>query len=402
MRLQTRRCSYTVATPVSSVEGRSAREAPVKSGQKVLVVSSYAPSLVSFRGRLIAAMIEHGHTVIAAAPAIDNSTAAAMRKLGAEVHTIPLQNVSLNPLTFFQSIRAMRSLLQRERPDTILAYTIKPIIISALARDKRTKTVVSLITGAGYAFTGGREAKRLVSCVAASLLYRIALRRSDVIVFQNRDDELLFRRLRLISPGRAAHIINGSGVDLADFSPAPLPERISFLMIARLLKDKGIREFAQAAKRLKASHPEVPIVLVGDFDPSPDSISRKDLDELIQCGVEYRGRLGDVRPAIAGCSVYVLPSYREGTPRSVLEAMAMARAIITTDAPGCRETVTPGVNGLLVRPRDWKSLFEAMVRFVREPALAAQMGPASRGIAEMKYDVRRVNSDLMRYAGLTC
>lgn len=371
--------------------------------RKVLIVGSFAPSLIRFRGPLIAAMIERGHSVVAAAPKIDPATADALRDLGAEVREIPLRNVSLNPLALLRSLRAVRALIREERADVVLAYTIKPVIVAALAgRAESVERIVALITGAGYAFTGGREAKRLVSRAAATLLYRIALKRSDVIIFQNRDDEQLFRSLRLVARGRETHIVNGSGVDLEHFSPAPLPDRLSFLMIARLLKDKGIREFAAAAKRLKAEHPEVPIALVGPFDPSPDSLGQEELDELIRCGIDYKGPLEDVRPAIAECSVYVLPSYREGTPRSVLEAMAMGRAIVTTDAPGCRETVREGENGFLVRPRDADSLYAAMMRFVDEPGLAARMGPPSRKLAEAKYDVRQVNANLLRYAGLSC
>jgi glycosyltransferase involved in cell wall biosynthesis len=370
---------------------------------KILVVGSYAPSLIRFRGPLIAEMVQQGHSVVAAAPDINEETAAALRDLGAKPREILVRNVSLNPSALLRSFRAMRKLIREERPDLLLAYTIKPVIVAALAgRAERVRKIVSLITGAGYAFTGGREPKRLVSRVAAALLYRPALKRSDVIIFQNPDDEALFRRLRLVPRGRATHIVNGSGVDLAHFSPEPLPKATSFLMIARLLKDKGIREFAQASKRLKAAYPEVPVTLVGDLDPSPDSLSRAELDELVRCGIDYKGYLNDVRAAIANCSVYVLPSYREGTPRSVLEAMAMGRAIITTDAPGCRETVRNAENGFLVRPRDAESLYRAMLRFIETPELAVEMGQASRKLAEEKYDVRQVNADLLRYAGLSC
>lgn len=257
-----------------------------------------------------------------------------------------------------------------------------------------------MITGLGYAFTGGREPKRVIGRAAASFLYRLALRRSDLIIFLNPDDRALFRQLGLVPTDKDAKILNGEGLDIDYFSPAPLPSGTAFLMIARLLKDKGIREFAEAAKRLKAAHPDVPVMLVGPFYPSPDSLRQSELDELIRCGVDYKGAMTDVRPAIAASSVYVLPSYREGTPRSVLEAMAMGRAIITSDAPGCRETVTDGENGLLVRPRDADSLYEAMIRFVEEPGLAASMGEASRRIAEAKYDVRKINSTLLGYAGL--
>jgi glycosyltransferase involved in cell wall biosynthesis len=371
--------------------------------QQVLLVGSYAPSLISFRGPLIAAMVECGHSLIAAAPAIDETTAGALRELGAQPREIPLSNASLNPLELLRSVRAVRALIREERPDVLIAYTIKPVIAAALAgHAEGVETIVALITGAGYAFTGGREIKRTVSRAAASLLYRIALKRTHVIVFQNPDDERLFRELGLVPRGRQTRLVNGSGVDLDYYSPVPIPNRTAFLMIARLLKDKGIREFAHAARRLKAAHPEVPITLAGDLDPSPDSLSRRELEELTDCGIDYLGHVGDVRPAIAACSVYVLPSYREGTPRSVLEAMAMGRAIITTDAPGCRETVREGENGVLVQPRDAQSLFDAMMRFVREPALAQTMGTESRRLAEAKYDVHRVNADLLRYAGLSC
>lgn len=371
--------------------------------KRVLVLGSFAPSLVHFRGPLIAAIVERGHCVIAAAPEIDEHTAGSLRELGAEPVDVPLRNVSLSPLSLLRSHRAVRALIRERRPDIVIAYTIKPVILAALAgHAEGVGRIVSLITGAGYAFTGGSEPKRLLSRAAASLLYRWALGRSDVIVFQNPDDERLFRRLRLVPPGRTTRIVNGSGVDLAKYAPAPLPPGASFLMIARLLKDKGIREFAEAAKRLKAAHPEIPIALVGPFDPSPDSLGREELAELIRCGIDYKGPMADVRPAIAGCSVYVLPSYREGTPRSVLEAMAMGRAIITTDAPGCRETVIHGENGFLVQPRDSGSLFAAMIRFVEDPDLAPTMGQASRRLAEAKFDVDDVNAKLLRYAGLSC
>lgn len=370
--------------------------------KKVLVVGSFAPSLIRFRGPLIEAIVAKGHSVVAAAPGIDAAMAEELRGVGASAREIPLRNVSLSPFAMLKSLRAMRRLIRDERPDVIIAYTIKPVIVAALAGTaERVPSLVSLITGAGYAFTGGRELKRIVSRMAASWLYRVALKRSHVIVFQNPDDEALFRRLRLVPRDRETVIVNGSGVDIEHFSPAPLPEGPSFLMIARLLKDKGIREFAEAAKRLKTLHPDVPISLVGDFDPSPDSLGREELAQLVASGIDYKGHLDDVRPAIAECSVYVLPSYREGTPRSVLEAMAMGRAIVTTDAPGCRETVREGENGFLVRPRDADSLLEGMKRFIDDPGLATVMGGASRRIAEAKYDVRKVNAELLRHAGLS-
>ena len=373
----------------------------MSAAKTVLVLGSYAPSLVHFRGPLIAAMVRRGHKVIAVSPKIDAGIKAALEQLGAEPVELQLSNASLDLFGLLGSLRSLRALIRERRPDVLLAYTIKPVILAAFAgRAERVPRIVSLITGVGYAFTGGPEAKRLVARLAGSVLYRIALARSDEIVFQNPDDEALFRRLGLVPTDRATRMVNGSGIDLDCFAPVPLPSRPSFLMIARLLRDKGIREFAAAARRLKASHPEVPVSLVGYLDPSPDSLTQAELDELVRYGINYKGQLTDVRPAIVEASVYVLPSYREGTPHSVLEAMAMGRAIITTDVPGCRETVRDGETGLLVAPRDAEALYKAMQRFVEEPSLAARMGPAARRLAEERFDVHAVNADLLSYAGL--
>jgi glycosyltransferase involved in cell wall biosynthesis len=231
-------------------------------------------------------------------------------------------------------------------------------------------------------------------------MYRRALRRADIAVFQNPDDRQEFTRLGLLPDRLPTGIVNGSGVDLDHFQPAPLPDRVSFLMIARFLKDKGVREYGEAAARLKRSHPEVEVALAGWLDESPDAIDAADLVRFAAAGLTLLGRLEDVRPAIAASSVYVLPSYREGTPRSVLEAMAMGRAIITTDAPGCRETVIDGDNGFLVPPRDAESLHQAMLRFVEQPEIAGPKGLRSRRLAEEKYDVAEVSRALMNYAGL--
>jgi len=174
-----------------------------------------------------------------------------------------------------------------------------------------------------------------------------------------------------------------------------------FLLIGRLLGDKGIREYAQAAAQLKKAYPHAQFALAGDFDANPDAVRRAEIEQWVRDGVlDYLGFLPDVRPAIAQCSVYVLPSYREGTPRTVLEAMAMGRAIITTDAPGCRETVVEGENGFLVPVRSADALAQAMLKFLQDPALATRMGQRSRQIAEQKYDVHKVNAVMLHEMGL--
>jgi glycosyltransferase involved in cell wall biosynthesis len=369
--------------------------------QRVVVLGSLPASLINFRGPLIAELVARGHRVFALAPAIDEDIAAQVRALGAEPVSIRLGRTSLNPFGALATLRDLARTFRTIAPDTIIAYTIKPIVLGAVAaRTARVPRFVGLVTGLGYAFTAGREPKRLLSRAVGKRMYRRAFARASLAIFQNPDDLGEFRRLRLLPPSLPTALINGSGVDIGHFSPVPLPAGASFLLIARLLRDKGIIEFGRAAAQLKAERPDVRISLVGFLDTSPNGIGRADLDAMVAAGIDYLGPQTDVRPAIGAHSVYVLPSYREGTPRSVLEAMAMGRPAITTDAPGCRETVTDGVNGFLVPAGDWEALYRARRRFVDDPASIAPMGAESRRIAEEKYDVRKVNAALLAAAGL--
>jgi glycosyltransferase involved in cell wall biosynthesis len=369
--------------------------------QRVVVMGALASSLLNFRGPLIRALIGRGHVVFAVAPDIDEATAEALRKLGAQPAAVRVRRASLNPLGALRTGLELRQLLRRVRADVMIAYTIKPVVLGAgAARATGVKRFVPLVTGLGYAFTEGRGLKRRISRLMAMRLYRRAFARSAIAIFQNPDDRAEFQRLRLLPERLPAAVVNGSGVDLSVFRPAPLPDGPSFLMISRLLGDKGIREFAIAARRLKQQHPQVRIGLVGYLDDTPDSIGADELAAIVEGGVEFHGKLDDVRPAIAAYSVYVLPSYREGTPRSVLEALAIGRAIITTDAPGCRETVVDSHNGLLVPPRDPDALFEAMNLLVEHPDRIAAMAAASRRIAEEKYDADVVAANLLDYCGL--
>lgn len=377
---------------------------PMAQGQerrKVLLLGSYAPSLINFRGRLIAAMVERGHEVFAAAPDIDPDIAAKLVALGATPVPVMLGRTSLNPLSTWRSGRQLRALVRRLAPDVMIAYTIKPVVLgAAAARAARVPFFAAMITGMGYPFLGGLHPKRVAIRLVAMLLYRRALAASQLVIFQNEDDRSDFRRLRLLAGDKPSIIVNGSGVDLDHFAPRPVPDEISFLMIARFLRDKGICEFGAAAARLKAKFPQVRIRLAGWLDESPDSISRCELDSILASGVEYLGKLDDVRPALAESSIYVLPSYREGTPRTVLEAMAIGRAVITTDAPGCRGTVVDGENGFLVPVEDSDSLYRAMRRFVEEPALARTMGRASLRLVREKFDVNIVNATILEKTGL--
>lgn len=363
----------------------------------VVVLASYAPSLTNFRGSLLEEMVRRGWRVTAVAPDMDTRIADALARMGVEAAPVILARTGLNPLADVAYCDAVRRLLKRLGPDVLLAYTAKPVIWGSVAGFLAgVPRRVAMITGLGYAFTPPDRPglKHGMISQAASLMYRLGLKLCDRVLFQNPDDRAQFVAMGLVRADRT-EVTAGSGIDLERFSPAPPPTGTSFLMIARLLGAKGVRQYAAAARILKTRWPGTDVRLAGWIDPGPDAVSRDELDCWIDQGLTYLGRLEDVRPALTNAAVYVLPSYREGTPRSVLEALAIGRAVITTDAPGCRETVQDGVNGFLVTPRDVDSLVEAMERFILDPDLAATMGARSLALARSKYDVRRVNDQVI-------
>lgn len=371
---------------------------------RVLVIASLPESLVGFRRPLLEALLACGHAVHVAAPDLPPSSVERrqLERMGVRVHEVSLRRVGTNPLMDLTTLIRLWQLMLRIRPSHVLGYTIKPVVYGLLAaRLARVPHRFALITGLGYAFGGEGGGSRGVLRDLVRRLYTLSLRGAHVVFFQNPDDQALFRSLGILSAGTPSTVVNGSGVGLDEFAVTPLPEGMRFLLIARLLVAKGVREYAQAAELVRQRHPDATFSLVGMFDGNPDAISPTELDGWVETGaIEYLGRMNDVRPAISACSVYVLPSYSEGTPRTVLEAMAMGRAIITTDAPGCRETVSDGVNGLLVPVRSVDELAAAMERLIREPALVARMGQCSREVAEDKYDVRKVNAMMLGEMGL--
>jgi len=308
------------------------------------------------------------------------------------------------------------------KPDVVLNYTIKPVVYGGIAaRMTGVPSIYSLITGLGYSFMDSsidtRSIVKSLVGILARLLYRISLRFSKFVFFQNPDDSSVFITLHLVRSEQAV-IVNGSGVDLQHYAVKPVPDEPLFLLIARLIADKGIREYITAAMRVKERYPQARFQLAGALDQNPSSIKFSELQSLKESGcIEYLGYLPDVREALTGCRVYVLPSYREGTPRTVLEAMSLGRPIITTDSPGCRETVVlteqgrnkrlkdsrvmEGENGFLVRPRDDQALESAMLRFLENPDIVGSMAKRSREIAELKYDVNKVNAILMSRMNLS-
>ena len=377
---------------------------------KFLMISSFLPSALNFRGKLLEALRTQGFDIHIFAPEIQQfpEELKQLQALGYQVHEIPMQRTGTNPISDLKTLKSMYRLICNIQPDYVLSYTIKPVIYGTLAAWlAKVPHRFALITGLGYAFQNIECGKRSFFQKMVHGLYAQALKHAEKVFFQNPDDLKLFQTMQLLDPQKPAVVVNGSGVNVQDFELMPLPlnekgeVKASFLLIARLLGDKGVREYAKAAEIIKAQYPDVEFHLVGWIDDNPSAISPQELERWIaDKSLNYWGKLSDVRPAIAASSVYVLPSYREGTPRTVLEAMAMGRAVITTDAPGCRETVVNGNNGYLVAVKSVDDLVEAMQYFIADPKLMVYMGQRSREMALNKYDVHQVNKHMMTEMGM--
>lgn len=358
---------------------------------KILINASSAPSLHNFRGPLIRALTEAGYKVHVSAPDFKPHDRRILGALGAEIHEMPLSRAGLSATGDIRYLAVMFTLIKKIKPDRVLNYTIKPNIWGSLAARAVGVPSSSMITGLGFAFARPAGPLHAIVQRVARTLYKFALVKNSVIFFQNRDDLADFQRLGILSSAARICMINGSGVDLDHYSPAPLPTEPVYLMISRLLGAKGIKEYASACRQVKSTFPDARFILVGPPDNGPDGISEEAIEDMCAGTIEYRGSLDDVRPVIREASIYVLPSYREGTPRSTLEAMAMGRPVVTTDAPGCRETVVEGENGFLVPVGDCEALAEAMEKLAADHSLRLRMSESSLKIVRSRFDVKTVN-----------
>jgi len=336
---------------------------------------------------------DKGYDVLAVAPPTNPQIETAIRALKVDFEGWNLRKTGRNPFAELNSILNLISVFRRFRPDIFFGYTIKPVLYGTLiSHALGVSRRVVMITGLGYAFLpGGGMAKTLIREIVL-MGYRFALKRSSLAIFQNQDDIDLFRQLSLLSDQAPVAKVNGSGVDVNRFAATPLPPGPPrFLLVARLLRDKGIHEYVEAARIVQRKLPQTQFVLVGEPDSNPAAVPWRDIETWIAEGViEYRGHLDDPYPEFRAAHVFVLPSYREGTPRTCLEAMSSGRAIITTDVPGCRATVQDGENGLLVPARDAAALADAMLRLAENLELTGVMGARGRQIAEEKFDLRKV------------
>lgn len=370
---------------------------------KIVIISQVVtPGLLIFRKSLIEELVSRGHEVYCFAADYSESSRNKILELGATPVDYSLSRAGLNPFRdFFDLIKLSRE-LKEINPDLVFASFVKPVIYGGLAAKwAGVPNRIGMLEGLGYVFTEQLYAppiKVKLIRFAQVLLYKLSIPTLSKIIFLNPDDPIdLIDNYKI--KAKKVEVLGGIGLDLNDFPYVePKLDRLRFIFIGRLLAEKGIHEYLAAAKKVKEKYPLVEFVVLGGLDEeNPGGLKQKELEHLIAENIIiYPGYVENTSKWIADSGVFVLPSYREGLPRSTQEAMAVGRAVITTDRPGCRETVIDGENGYLVPPWNPKALYEAMCKFVENPQLIKTMGVRSHQMAKERFDVRVVNQKLMK------
>jgi glycosyltransferase involved in cell wall biosynthesis len=316
-----------------------------------------------------------------------------MERYGLKVHPISVDRSSANVVGAFKTLFQLFSIFRRVEPDLVHLVTIKPVLLGGIAaRFSGIHGVVAAVSGLGYVFLDrgclSRLRRRLVG-----LLYRLALGHGNLkVIFQNPDDRDVLMSLASL-PESKVEMIRGSGVDLNEFSCRPIPEgEPVVLMAGRLLADKGVREFVEAAYLLREQNRKIRFCIVGTPDPAnPSSVSEAELAKWESDGaIERWGYRADMANVLSAAHIVVLPSYREGVPKVLLEAAAVGRPTVTTDVPGCRDAILVNETGLLVPARDAQALARAIEKLLKEPGMCVEMGLAGRKLAEQEFDVVQV------------
>lgn len=362
---------------------------------RIMILSSYAPTLFFFREDMMAAMMENGHEIIAAAPESEEEWADKFKERNIKYVSIKgIERTSTNPIKDVIGFFSILKSITKEKPEKIFTYQAKTVIYGCIAaKIAGVKKIYALMGGLGSVF---RNNKKSFARNIMKIEYNVAFKYCDKVFFQNKDDSKEMLDIGLVKKEQIV-MINGSGVNMIKFSEKPIPKEPVFLFIGRIIKDKGVAEYIEAAEIVKEKYSEAKIQIVGYFDTNPTAIKKEEIQPYIDKGIiEYLGSTDDVRPFLERCSVFVLPSYHEGTPKSVLEAMATGRPIITTDAPGCRETVVDGVNGFLVPVKNSKVLAEKMIWMIEHREEAEIMGQKSLEICKEKFDVNKVNEVILK------
>jgi len=371
--------------------------------KKVLINGAHARYLINLRRDLMAAMQAQGWNVVACTADYDDKVHQTLDEMGIQYITAKCARTGANPVMDIGYLFRLYFILKAHKPDIIINYNHKPVVFGSIAAflSRKTKSI-AMITGLGYVFTPGRERRRRVLLVIMKVLYKFVLRLNAHVIFQNEDDRELFQQWGFLGKSVKNSVIMGSGVDTSICESCPACVRpIVFLMSARLIYDKGVREYVDACKIIKSKYANIKFQLLGQMETGhPNAVKIEELDRFVnEVGIEYLGSVetsGEVYTYIKQCSVFVLPSfYREGCPRTILEAMCASKPIITTDNVGCRQTVCDGSNGFLVKKQDSRDLAKAMEYFINNPQQIKPMGVASRKKVEAEFDGAIVNGKIV-------
>lgn len=375
---------------------------------KIIIIGTVANSFLGFRSDLIYQLLQRGCQVYAFTSEYSQIELNKIKALGAIPVIYHLRRGGLNPLADLKATYELSQKIKAIKPDLVFSYFAKPVIFGTLAaKMAKVPRVIGMLEGLGYTFTdqpdGLSKKTKLIKSFQV-LLYKLALPQLDKLIFLNPDDpkDLLdCYRIKV----KKIEVLGGIGLNLKNYPYKPitgLQTLTRFLFIGRLLKEKGIHEFVEAAKIVKKNYPETQFTVLGAIDgANPGALKQSELDELIASKlVVYPGHVNEVQDWIIKSDVFVLPSYREGVPRSTQEAMAIGRAIITTDVPGCRETVVNELNGFLVEKWNPQALANKMIYFIENPEQIQKMGEESYKIAREKFDAEKVNKRLLNILDL--
>lgn len=371
--------------------------------KNIIIIGTVASSILGFRKDLICTLCEEGYTVYAFAVDYSYEQKTEVLRLGATPVDYKLNRTGMNPFKDILTILELKKLIQEIKPDIVFSYFSKPSIYGTIAASfSKVPRVVAMLEGLGYIFTEQPEGVTFKLKILKKLqifLYKVAFPLLDNLVFLNPDDPIDLLKNNNINT-KNTEVLGGIGLDLSEYPlSSPPKDIIRFIFVGRLLAEKGIKDFLKAARLIKDKYSKVEFIILGKIDDSnPGSLSQLELDMFIKSGlVIYPGQVNNVNDWLLNSSVFVLPSYyREGVPRSTQEAMAIGRPVITTDAPGCRETVEHGVNGYLCPPHDHIAIAKAMESFILDPKLIESMGLKSHEIAKEKFDSSRVNIRLVK------
>jgi len=366
---------------------------------RIVLLTSHAKTLTNFRLELLQSLVDQEHTVFTLAPDFDSQTQTKLLNLGVTPVDIKLSRTGFNPFVDLIDTLKLMYCLRKLRPDILFSYSTKPVIYGSIAGFfAQIKKRVSMIEGLGFAFTdtiNSQTFKQKALRTLVSKLYKVALSLSHKVLFLNRDDLKQFVDLKIVKNEKCI-MFGGIGVDL-DYWHAIVPttQPITFILVARILREKGIYEYIEAIKKIKTRFSQIKFVIIGDFDSNPGAIPKHQITSWVNEGlIEWPGFVNP-KEWLEKSSVFVLPSYREGVPRSSQEALALGLPIITTNVPGCKETVLTNTNGFLIPVRDSVALESAMLKFIENPDLIRTMGQESRKMAESLFDVRQKTKTLV-------